>query len=53
MFSTISNRGTLQPKLRQPLTVYHGRISCHICFVSFDKRNIKRELSETYRPLLI
>ena len=34
-------RGTLQPKL-QPLTVYHGRINCPICFVIFDKRNIKK-----------
>ena len=40
-FSTTPNRGTLQPKL-QPLTVYHGRITCQICFVSSDKRNIKR-----------
>ena len=40
-FSTTTNRGTLQPKL-QPLTVYHGRITCQMCFMSFDKRNIKR-----------
>ena len=40
-FSTTPNRGTLQPKM-QPLTVYHDRISCHICFVSSNKRNTKR-----------
>ena len=41
-FSTTSNRGTLQPNL-QPLTVNHGRITCQICFVPSNKRNIKRE----------
>ena len=40
-FSTTPNRGTLQPKV-QPLIIYHGCITCQICFVSSDKRNIKR-----------
>ena len=40
-FSTTPNRGALQPKM-QPLTVYHDRITYHICFVSSNKRNIKR-----------
>ena len=54
---------TVQPHL-QPLTVYHGRIACQICFVSSDKRHIKRknfqkftdisrfkELSETWEKV--
>ena len=31
-FSATPNRGTLQQKL-QPFIVYHGRITCQICFV--------------------
>ena len=41
-FSTTPNRGTLQQKL-QPFTVYHGRITCQICFVFIIwQKNIKR-----------
>ena len=43
--TTAHQSGASQPALEaklKPLTVYHGRITCQICFISCDKRHLKR-----------